>query len=170
MPSVHCKRIVSHCSHPRVARLSWNDWNSDHFGNLYRNIQPLSVTMGLVNAWISPRVKLKGVLFSTGCWFHFLIFQLNKNYDIAFNSRQKIEHLKQEKWNASFNRNLNLCVVHSPSFHSPVVKWILVIQPIHFTSVLLSSKTYLMFLAQGQWGVNSKWGKLGTNWNIYGNF
>ena len=133
MPSVHCKRIVSHCSHPRVARLSWNDWNSDHFGNLYRNIQPLSVTMGLVNAWISPRVKLKGVLFSTGCWFHFLIFQLNKNYDIAFNSRQKIEHLKQEKWNASFNRNLNLCVVHSPSFHSPVVKWILVIQPIHFT-------------------------------------
>ena len=170
MPSVHCKRIVSHCSHPRVARLSWNDWNSDHFGNLYRNIQPLSVTMGLVNAWISPRVKLKGVLFSTGCWFHFLTFQLNNYYDIAFNSRQKIEHLKQEKWNASFNRNLNLCVVHSPSFHSPVVKWILVIQPIHFTSVLLSSKTYLMFLAQGQWGVNSKWGKLGTNWNIYGNF
>ena len=110
MPSVHCKRIVSHCSHPRVDRLSWNDWNSDHFGNLYRNIQPLSVTMGLVNAWISLRIKLKGVLFSTRCWFHFLTFQLNNYYDIAFNSRQKIEHLKQEKWNASFNRNLNLCV------------------------------------------------------------
>ena len=45
--------------------------------------------MGLVNAWISPRVKLKEVLFLTGCWFHFLTFHLNNYYDIAFNSRQK---------------------------------------------------------------------------------
>ena len=110
MPSVHCKRIASHCSHPRVARLSWNDWNSDHFGNLYRNIQPLSVTMGLVNAWISLRVKLKGCYFQQGADFIFSTFQLNNCYDIAFYSRQKIEHLKQEKWNASLNRTLNLCV------------------------------------------------------------
>ena len=92
IPSAHCKRIVSHCSHPRDARLPWNDWNSDHFGNLYSKWLNINMhKQHCIASWSHNR-ELEGYIALNKCssLFKFAHFINNKKYLLSLHNNNTI--------------------------------------------------------------------------------